>query len=71
MSKNKWISVKDHLPPIDENVLCYVKGKIFIDLLVHSDMCYLHSTGKDAHNYIKNNTTHWRELPDVPKEIKN
>jgi len=66
MSQDKWISVKDHLPPKDENVLCYVDGKIYINSLVHSELHYLHYIDEAAHNHIKNNTTHWMKLPDAP-----
>lgn len=71
---NKWISVKDELPPINVPVLCYQKnkhaqfrklvlgfdGKAFKDFYNGSDDDILFKDG--YYNFI----THWMPLPNRP-----
>jgi hypothetical protein len=63
MTGNEWISVKDRLSKLFENVLTYDgDGKIFINWLeeLEDGIGYFAYGGKTV--------THWMPLPEPPKE---
>ena len=62
----EWISVEDSKPDLNENVLCWMDGKIAINCLVHDEVSYLHYTDRLYHDNIKKNTTFWMKLPPGP-----
>jgi hypothetical protein len=59
----EWVSVKDRLPELFENVLTYdCDGKIFINWLEEiTEM-------KSYFAYGSKTVTHWMPLPEPPKE---
>lgn len=77
----EWISIKDKLPPLDKEILCY--GDIFVDYYNKKPaikLCYAQRKSIDSDEIIwvyettccgdkyLDNITHWMPLPSSPKE---
>jgi hypothetical protein len=63
---NKWISVKDKLPEIIVNVLCYNEySQMTIGHLSFSKDMFL-----DDHVHEIEKVTHWMPLPEAPNDFE-
>ena len=62
--KSKWISVKDRLPDIDNEVLAFTGGCCCVAWIEDGNWI-LNPDGWDS---IKFPVTHWQPLPDPPEE---
>lgn len=59
----KWISVKDRLPELFEDVLvCYDSGKINIECILSSRMFF--------YEELYGKPTYWMPLPEPPEEYR-
>lgn len=63
----KWISVKDRLPEIDGDYLCYVKNDVpYISNVQVIE--YVEGIGFSWEGYEPDeDVTHWMPLPEPPK----
>ena len=59
VTAQEWISVKDRLPNLFENVLVFRDGKISID--------YNEENGWFAYDFNGKRVTYWMPLPEKPK----
>ena len=62
----EWISVKDRLPEIDTQVLCFTGSSVQLAMYEGNDKWFT-----NYHSYTlegKNLFTHWMPLPEPPKE---
>jgi len=72
-SRDEWISVDDRLPEKEGEVLTYGYDNV-IRLLLFSKYVDLSTTPEGFAFYTYNlnnikNITHWRQLPNLPKEL--
>lgn len=75
--KNDWISVNDRLPDNNSGVLCYVKSTTISGARVYAlGNCHnkqfwflQNSVGTSAYPMQQWVVTHWRPLPEPPKEV--
>lgn len=80
---NQWISVKDRLPELDQEVLVYAVGKVdgFIGHHVYA-LCnrfvqriFLSAPGHEMWSspwdyfHMDYKITHWMPLPELPEEV--
>lgn len=66
----EWISVKDRLPSIGENVLVYDERFIDISIGYISDFLNYRKTWiVDCGESVSDTVTHWMPLPEPPKEV--
>lgn len=76
--ESNWISVKDSLPPNDNDVLAYVEYDNFPITAYHRGGIW--HAGYQVQDYFKSdgcidsalhkyNVTHWQPLPSPPKEL--
>jgi hypothetical protein len=62
----EWISVKDRLPQMGEDVLCFSMKRIFHSWWDNiSSSCDWYDI---QNNWIIEDVTHWMPLPEQPKE---
>lgn len=65
----EWISVKDRLPSIDENVLVYDNCFKDVSIGYISDFLNYRKTWiTDCGESVSDTVTHWMPLPEPPKE---
>lgn len=72
----EWISIRDRLPPKDENILLYDGNEVFCGDHYFSKECKSFFGNQVCDGtcygwYEKNEITHWMPLPDSPNEPDN
>lgn len=70
--ENEWISVKDHLPEINEPVIAFIKwqsGKPVVAVIkrVKEDDCEWRTVDDNSELSYYLDVTHWMPLPDTSK----
>ena len=66
----EWISVKDRLPDMNEEVFAVYKNSLFengpkFTKVLHRES--KHWVGRNGYRYLYENITHWMPLPQPPK----
>lgn len=64
----KWIPVSERLPELDELVVCYKKGKMFLGTYLGVNYSPVVGAFKSNEEYYALGATHWMPLPQPPKE---
>jgi len=68
MGISEWVSVKDKLPDIHNNVLITDGKNCYIGHLGNDKFSWFTDLEWNHHrNYICRSVTHWMPLPDLPK----
>jgi hypothetical protein len=63
----EWISVKDQMPTMGQDILCFSKGRIFHSWWDSiSSMCDWYDI---QNTWIIEDVTHWMPLPLPPKDL--
>lgn len=63
----KWIPVTERLPKVDEIVMCYRSGKMFLGTYLGANYAPDVAAFKVAEDYYARGATHWMPLPELPK----
>ena len=63
----KWIPVTERLPKVDEIVMCYRTGKMFLGTYLGANYAPDVAAFKSAEDYYARGATHWMPLPEPPK----
>ena len=66
--KPKWIPVSERLPELDELVMCYKRGKMFLGKYLGVMYSPVVGAFKSNEEYYALGATHWMPLPEPPKE---
>lgn len=67
--KNRWISVEERLPEEGGRYLCNVKSFAFRGSFYQAILRYDKYGFVEGHIYT-DDVTHWRPLPEEPKEVQ-
>ena len=67
LSAVEWIPVTERLPKVDEIVMCYRTGKMFLGTYLGANFAPDVAAFKAAEEYYARGATHWMPLPEPPK----
>ena len=68
LADRNWISVTERLPELDELVMCYKRGKMFLGKYLGVMYSPVVGAFKSNEKYYALGATHWMPLPEPPKE---